>query len=279
MQFLLPSQLAASRLSCTLLLCLLFSGLSFSQVVITEISKHPHPNAHAHNDYEHESPIWDALRHGFMSIEADVWLIENKLYVKHNKPKDLSQTPEFRKLYFEPLMKIIERQGGKIYLRSNQPLLLMVDIKANGLEAYKVLSNILEPFKGIITGKDAPLNIFISGARPIEYALQDTNRCVGIDGRPEDLGKGYSADFMPVISQRFGKIIKWKGKTEISDADFKVLKDLADACHEEGKKLRLWASPETELAWETLLKAGVDLLNTDHLEKLDKYLRTRNPKD
>src|SRR4051812_12734941 len=32
--------------------------------------------AHAHNDYEHEHPLLDALEAGFASVEADVWLVD-----------------------------------------------------------------------------------------------------------------------------------------------------------------------------------------------------------
>src|SRR5436190_12307328 len=31
----------------------------------------PLPQLHAHNDYEHKRPLFDALDHGFCSVEAD----------------------------------------------------------------------------------------------------------------------------------------------------------------------------------------------------------------
>jgi hypothetical protein len=47
--------------------------------------------AHAHNDYERDEPLSDALAQGFSSVEADVWLVDGKLLVAH----DLEQaTPE-----------------------------------------------------------------------------------------------------------------------------------------------------------------------------------------
>jgi hypothetical protein len=33
----------------------------------------PLTRAHAHNDYLHARPLFDALDHGFCSVEADVW--------------------------------------------------------------------------------------------------------------------------------------------------------------------------------------------------------------
>jgi len=47
---------------------------------------------------------------------------------------------------------------------------------------------------------------------------------------------------------------------------------LAKRVHTEGKKLRLWAIPDNERASEALLNAGVDLINTDKLEKLNAFL-------
>ena len=41
--------------------------------------------AHAHNDYEHERPLLDALDHGFASVEADVWLVDGQLLVAHDR--------------------------------------------------------------------------------------------------------------------------------------------------------------------------------------------------
>ena len=37
--------------------------------------------AHAHNDYMHERPLFDALDNGFRSIEADVFAIGDSLHV------------------------------------------------------------------------------------------------------------------------------------------------------------------------------------------------------
>jgi hypothetical protein len=43
----------------------------------------PLANAHAHNDYEHKRPLFDALDNGFTSVEADVFLVDGKLLVGH----------------------------------------------------------------------------------------------------------------------------------------------------------------------------------------------------
>lgn len=56
---------------------------------------HPLPQAHAHNDYEHDRPLQDALSHGFSSVEADVWLVDGELLVAHDREDvDPSRTLE-----------------------------------------------------------------------------------------------------------------------------------------------------------------------------------------
>src|SRR5437773_3011311 len=74
----------------------------------------PLPQAHAHNDYEHARPLFDALDHGFCSVEADIWLTEGGLNVAHDK-KDLKPSRTLQALYLDPLRERIEASGGRVY--------------------------------------------------------------------------------------------------------------------------------------------------------------------
>ena len=71
-----------------LLLLLLFRPIVCGAVSL-DIDTLPYP-AHAHNDYMHERPLFDALENGFRSIEADVFAQGDSLYVAHDM-KDMSQ--------------------------------------------------------------------------------------------------------------------------------------------------------------------------------------------
>jgi hypothetical protein len=44
------------------------------------------------------------------------------------------------------------------------------------------------------------------------------------------------------------------------------------AAHREGKKVRLWACPESVEVWDVLRAAELDFLNADDLGKLKNYL-------
>jgi len=77
---------------------------------------------------------------------------------------------------------------------------------------------------------------------------------------------------MPVISDHYKNWCGWNGRSELQTSDLQRIKELAQRVHGDGKKLRLWAIPDNERAWEALLNAGVDLINTDKLEKLNAFL-------
>jgi alkaline phosphatase len=61
-------------------------------------------NAHSHNDYEHQQPFYQAFGLGFGSIEADVYLQKDEIFVSH-EAKDIHPSRTFRKLYLEPILR------------------------------------------------------------------------------------------------------------------------------------------------------------------------------
>src|SRR4051812_6991468 len=71
----------------------------------------PLPNAHAHNDYAHNRPLFDALDHGFSSIEADVFLINGNLLVGHDR-EALRPERTLKSLYLAPLAERIRENNG-----------------------------------------------------------------------------------------------------------------------------------------------------------------------
>lgn len=233
----------------------------------------PLPNAHAHNDYEHARPLLDALAHGFTSVEADVFPVNGNLGVAHDLPSRPEWLPTLEALYLQPLAERVDAFMGGVYPGYEGPFYLMIDIKQDGEHAYAILKEKLAAYAHLLQQQGGPLTIFLSGERPMEAVMNDTVNWVGLDGRPEDLGKGIPAERMPVISQHFRKVVKWNGKGRISPQDRQLLAELVERTHAEGKKLRLWASPETPEAWRTLHELGVDLINTDQLAELAAFLQ------
>ncbi len=254
-----------------LLLFLLTMDRTWAQVV-------PLPGAHAHNDYRHDSPLLDAVAHGFTSIEVDILLIDDEIYVGHDMPAGANSLPTLTDAYLQPLDSIIRKNGGNLYQDFKPPCYLMIDIKTEAEKTFALLKERLLPYESWIRkyengkiGKGA-IVIFLSGNRPFETVLSDPKGLVSLDGRPADLGKGYSLQQMPVISQAFYRYSKWNGEGQMPKADQQRISDLARKVHQEHKKLRLWATPDSEKAWATLQSLGVDLINTDDLGGLKAYL-------
>jgi alkaline phosphatase len=51
------------------------------------------------------------------------------------------------------------------------------------------------------------------------------------------------------------------------------LKSYIDKVHASGRKVRLWATPEGLMAYQTFLDLGVDYIGTDQLGALADYLK------
>lgn len=232
--------------------------------------------AHSHNDYLRNEPLFEALRANFRSIEADVHLEDGELLVGHD-PADLRKEKTIQKLYLDPLRKFFEKDENR-RLRRNEPLILLVDLKTGGEETYERLESILQDYKPMLTviedGKlrKGPVQIVVSGNRPRALMQGQVTRLAAYDGRMEDLGLGLSPEFVPLVSDNWQKHFAWRGQGEFSSEEKGKLKSLVEKAHGEGRLIRFWASPDLPAAWTELRAAGVDLINTDKVIELAKFL-------
>src|SRR5438093_3517715 len=104
--------------------------------------------AHAHNDYEHGRPLFDALERGFCSIEADVWLVDGQLLVAHDRHQVKSERT-LQTLYLDPLRERVRRNGGRVY-RNGPEVTLLVDVKSDAEKTYAVLREVLEEYSAML---------------------------------------------------------------------------------------------------------------------------------
>ncbi|MCB0608341.1 MAG: phosphatidylinositol-specific phospholipase C/glycerophosphodiester phosphodiesterase family protein [Lewinella sp.] len=254
------------------LFLLFLAGAARSQSVT------PLPNAHAHNDYKHKHPLHDALGQGFTSVEADVFLMGGDLIVAHHRPLFKRKSQSLETLYLKPLAERVKAGGGAVYPGFEGPFYLMIDFKTEGEATWAALDPLLAKYGDILSVekegvfKRGAVTVFLSGNRPFNSVAGASPRYAGIDGRPGNLGQGFAAGLMPVVSDNFHKVLSWTGNSEIPAEEWEKLTGLVNAAHAEGKKVRLWASPDTRLVWGTLLKAGVDLINADDLVGLRGFL-------
>ena len=244
----------------------------------------PLTRAHAHNDYLHPRPLRDALDHGFCSVEADIHLVEGKLIVAHDLPKDdgsftRQAAKTLRKLYLEPLAERIRANGGSVFPGSNTRFLLLIDFKTEAETTYAALREELLPFKDVLTKfsdgaiKSNAVTIVLSGNRPIAAVSAEAERYVSIDGRLPDLETNPPRALVPLVSDNWTKFFQWRGEGSLATDEKSKLRELVKKAHGQGRVIRFWAVPDTAESWAELRSAGVDLINTDNLTGLANFLR------
>jgi glycerophosphoryl diester phosphodiesterase len=239
----------------------------------------PVPQAHAHNDYLHNRPLEDALALGFCSVEADIHLIDGELLVAHDRDKT-SPGRTLQSLYLDPLRRRVERSGNGVY-GDGQEITLLVDIKSDGATTYRALHEVLSGYRDLLSYVDeegmhrGAVTVIVSGNRAFDVIRADLPRFVGIDGRLSDLESDMPADLMPLISDHWGRNFKWRGDGDLPAADQEKLIRVLQKAHSNGRRVRFWATPDQKSVWDVLSAAGVDMINTDDLEGLSGFLRSR----
>jgi Glycerophosphoryl diester phosphodiesterase family len=237
----------------------------------------PLRRTHAHNDYEHTRPLFDALDQGFTSVEADIFLVGDQLLIGHTG-SSLKPERTLEKLYLDPLRERARKNGGKIYA-NGPPFYLLIDVKTAAGPAYKRLDEVLAKYAELLTEIDSgkvaarAVTVVVSGNRDKPAMTAQRQRFAGLDGRASDLAGADPAHLMPWISDRWGAIFKWNGDGPMPADERARLREFVAKAHAQGKRVRFWATPEKEAFWRELLTADVDMINTDKLAELAAFLR------
>lgn len=236
------------------------TSLILSFVVLSQAKAHP---GFAHNDYVRSRPLLEAWERGFRFVEADVFLVNGKLLVAHDR-KDVREDRTLRSLYLEPLSKLPKRDGM---------FWLMVDIKAEGAAVYAVLQKELAEYRSMLAkwtdgGPSAGrVAVVLSGDRPVSVVAAQKVRWVAIDGRPGDLETNPPIGLVPWISTSYLGF-KWPSG----------LKGYVEKVHEQGRKARFWAIPDTADSWKMQWELGIDMINTDRPKEFAEWFGSLKPK-
>ncbi len=233
------------------------------------------PHAHAHNDYYHDRPLLDALDHGFCSVEADIFPVDGKLLVGHDR-RELRPHRTLQSLYLDPLLERVRRNDGWVH-EQGQPLTLLVDIKADGEATYRELREALKPYREMLSYlKDGAVHqgaveLVLSGDRPHALVASQTERYVFIDGRLKELTEQSDSRLVPLVSENWNSLFKWRGGEPMPADQRQKLRRIVQQMHQQNRRLRFWATPEKPEFWQVLTDEGVDLIGTDELGKLRDF--------
>jgi hypothetical protein len=266
------------------------SSTSSAQSVSTQAQSLGLERAHAHNDYEHTRPLFDALDHGFKSVEADIWLVDGELIIAHD-PEDVPQAVQegrtLESLYLEPLRQTVEQNGGSVYPGDPDYFTLLIDIKSDAVPTYRALHEELEGYEQMLTKfgprgvRDGAITAIVSGNRPRELMEQQRVRYAAYDGRLSDLGVATDQTFVPLISDNWTRHFTWRGDGPMPPEEREKLRSIVATAHSHGQRVRFWETPEVspqrEAVWQELLAARVDYINTDHLSALEAFLLENDP--
>ena len=241
----------------------------------------PLPSAHAHNDFEHPRPLRDALAHGFTSVEADVWLVNGKVLVGHDRD-DLTRGRTLERLYLAPL-EVLRRARGSVYPDWGGQFQLLVDVKSRARATYAALEAALGRHPRLMTSSSAgrtehrAVTAVVSGHRAPAAMLAEHTRYASLDGdadQPHDLA---GTTFMPLVSADWAEEFTWDGTCTMPAAEEHRLRALVSAAHQRGQRIRFWDTPDRpgdarEAVWRTLVDVGVDHIVTDDLPGLQAFL-------
>src|SRR5437870_672345 len=182
---------------------------------VLEAEPTPLIHAHAHNDYEHPRPLFDALDQGFCSVEADIYLVDGQLLVAHNRA-EVKPARTLEKLYLDPLRARAKANNGQVY-PDGPAFWLLIDIKTEPNATYAALHPVLERYADILsvtTGgrfERKAVTVVISGDTARDAIKAQTRRYAAIDGRPPDLDTDAPAHLVPWVSDNWTKHFKWTG--------------------------------------------------------------------
>lgn len=253
-------------------------GLNFAAQDPASVRVTPLTQAHAHNDYEHTRPLFDALDHGFCGVEADIWLVDGRLLVAHDRA---STTPArtLEALYLDPLRQRVDQNRGRVF-PGGPSLTLLIDVKSDATNTYRALRSTLQRYESMLTRFRAgrtetnAVTVIVSGNRARELMAGEAVRLAAYDGRIEDLNGSDSPHLIPLISDNWTKLFRWRGAAkegELPAEERRTLNAYVSRVHSQGRRLRFWATADNPIMWQTLRDAGVDLINTDDLDGLQKF--------
>jgi hypothetical protein len=238
----------------------------------------PLDHAHAHNDYKHARPLLDALDRGYGSVEVDVHLVDGALLVSHDRDS-VRADRTLESLYLAPLRAWIEARGGSVYA-GRPALTLLIDVKSEAESTWVALEPLLRQYDDVIASwhgdsmTTRPVIAVISGERPLVTLPGQSDRWAALDGRLADLDAehGPPALVMPLVSDDWKQITKWRGRGAPPSSVRRRLALAVARAHAQGRRLRFWNTPDVPVVWRLLVRSGVDLIGADDLDALRLFL-------
>lgn len=270
---------------------------------------------HAHNDYWHRIPLYEALAAGCTSVEADIYLGQQSssqvdLFVGHDKGK-LSKARTLQSLYLTPLLDILENQNREQTATSsgnqqvltggtrvgtapvgvydgydNTTVVLLLDFKTDGAETWPTVTSQLEPLRkaGFLshwTAKDGfvsgPITVVGTGNAPFDLLQKNsTYRDVFYDAPLEKLAGGsYNSTNSYLASVSLKKAVGTVHGGKLSDQQKATIETQVKLAESHGLKSRYWDTPSWPVSWRNRVWEGLVNLGVGYLNVDDLTAASR----
>ncbi|MFV0248582.1 MAG: alkaline phosphatase [Tenacibaculum sp.] len=233
---------------------LMLSSNSFAQ----------HFKWHSHNDYQQNTPFWTAYNNGSNSIEIDVFLKNNTLYVAHSE-SEIIENRTLESLYLKPLIRAL-----KLNIQSSDKLQFLIDIKSDSYKTLKRIVETLKKYPSLLQNKK--FSFVISGNRPNPKDYGKYPDFIQFDYQSLQKAKDVNWDKVALISLDFKNYSNWNGKGRLTHSDKKSVLSVVKKAHSMGKPFRFWGAPDSKTAWKAFADLGIDFINTDKPYQASKYL-------
>ena len=229
-------------------------------------------NVHSHNDYCQNVPFYTAYSARCASIEADIYLVNNELYVAHERD-EITPVRTLRALYLEPIRQQMKINGGKAY-PNGKSFQLLIDLKTGYEETLPALEKQLKEYASCFdtTKNPSAVQVVITGNEPKPEEFVNYASFIKFDGQPNKTYTAEQSKRIALLSTPFFMYSRWNGLGRMVEADYDRVKAAIDNAHSKGMKIRFWGCPDTKTAWNTFMKMGVDYLNTDQPERIANFL-------
>lgn len=227
---------------------------------------------HSHNDYDRNVPFWNAYSQGMNSIEIDLALVDQALFVAHDV-EDAKLERTIERLYLEPLQQAVNMGFGH-----PDHLQFLVDLKGDAQASMALLVPLLKKYETMI--EKHKIQFVISGNKPSLRSFLHVPAYVMIDLQMQDTWQN-EADILEkigLVSYNFQSISTWKGVGELPEKDKAELRRRIVQAQQMQRPIRFWATPDTPEAWQTLCDLGVDYINTDTPAALRLYFENKTGK-
>jgi len=253
----------------TKIITLLAFMVTINLSVNAQIRVYTVADAHSHNDYKNNIPFYRAYEKGFGSIEADVYAVNGKLMVAHDKA-DIVESRSLKILYIDPLIE-------KLANDQQRQLRLLIEIKEDYKAVLPLVISELKPLESYFSypGHPGRLSIVLTGAVPPASEMVNYPEWISFDVDHLDGFTPEQWKKVGLVSFPFSKYVHWNGKGVLNSEEIGRVSAGIDSVHAAGKMIRFYETPDTKSSWLALIRLKVDIIGTDKVEELGDFLNKK----